>query len=266
MEADRLSPELIAEGLGTCWLARNIAYYESVGSTNDEARRLALAGAPEGTLVLAEEQTAGRGRLQRRWLAPRGQALLFSLVFYPTFEARDAFRLTMLASLACVQAVQEQTGLRPEIKWPNDLLLQGKKLAGILSELGQAGDRLYAVVGIGLNVNVDFSPWPELREQATSLREALGRPVPRLPILQATLRRMEAGYDRLRTGASPFDEWMANLATLGQSVQVTTPEGTFEGKASGVDPDGALQVTLPDGSTRRVLAGDVESLRLESTP
>lgn len=263
MEADTLSPDIIAEGLGTCWLARNIVYYTTVGSTNDEARRLALAGVPEGTLVIAEEQTAGRGRLQRRWLAPRGQALLFSLIFYPTFEARDAFRLTMLGSLACVRAIEEQTGLRHEIKWPNDLLLQGKKLAGILSELGQAGDRLFAILGIGLNVNVDFTPWPDLRDRATSLREVLGGPVPRRPLLQAILRHIEAGYDRLRTGVSPFEEWAASLGTLGRSVRVTTSEGTFEGHATGVDADGALRVTLPDGTTRRIVAGDVESLRAE---
>jgi BirA family biotin operon repressor/biotin-[acetyl-CoA-carboxylase] ligase len=265
MEADTLSPDIIAEGLGTCWLARNIVYYETVGSTNDEARRLALAGAPEGTLVIAEEQTAGRGRLQRRWLAPRGQALLFSLIFYPSFDARDAFLLTMLGSLACMRAIEEQTGLRPEIKWPNDLLLNGKKLAGMLSELGHVGDRLYAILGIGVNVNVDPAAWPQLRQQATSLREVLGHPVPRRPLLQAILRHIEAGYDRLRTVVSPFEEWAANLGTLGRSVQVTTTEGTFEGEASGVDPDGALRVTLPDGTTRRVIAGDVESLRTQGS-
>lgn len=258
---DNLSPELIAAGLGTLWLARHIVYYESVGSTNDEARRLAQAGTPEGTLVIAEEQTAGRGRLGRQWLAPAGQALLFSLIFYPTIEPRYLYQLTMLSSLACVQAVAEQTGLRPAIKWPNDLLLDDRKLAGILSEVGQAGERLYVVVGIGLNVNVDFSAWPELRQQATSLSEALGQPVPRLPLLQEILRRIEVGYDRLRAGHSPYDEWVANLATLGKPVRVTTPEGILEGQASGVDPDGALCVTLADGSTKRILAGDVERLR-----
>jgi len=258
---DTLSPDVVATGLGTCWLARKIVYYETVGSTNDEARRLALAGTPEGTLVLANEQTAGRGRLDRRWLAPRGQALLFSLIFYPTLTPRHVHQLTMLSSLACMHAVLDQTGLRPAIKWPNDLLLDGKKLAGILSEIGQAGERLYAVVGIGLNVNVDFAPWPELREQATSLREALGRPVPRVPLLQEILRRIETAYDRLRAGHSPHEEWAANLATLGREVRVITSEGVIGGRASAVDPEGALELTLTDGTTRRVLVGDVESLR-----
>ena len=257
----KLSPELITSGLGTTWLARNVVYYDKIGSTNDEARKLALAGTPEGTLVVADEQTAGRGRLQRRWLAPPGQALLFSLIFYPDLAPRDAFQLTMLSSVACVQAVQNLTCLRPVIKWPNDLLLDGKKLAGILSEMGQAGERLSAVVGIGLNVNVDLTPWPDLAQRATSLREMLGRTVPRVPLLQEILRQIEMRYDLLRAGQSPYEEWLANLATLGREVRVTTPEGVFEGRASGVDRDGALELTLPDGTKRRILVGDVESLR-----
>jgi BirA family biotin operon repressor/biotin-[acetyl-CoA-carboxylase] ligase len=258
---DVLTPDRVAAGLGTCWLGRRIFYHESTGSTNDEARQLALAGTPEGTLVLAEEQTAGRGRLQRPWVAPPGQALLFSLVFYPSGVPQDAFALTMLSSLACMQAVLSQTGLRPAIKWPNDLLLEGRKLAGILSELGQAGERYYAVVGIGLNVNVDFSPWPELGRQATSVGAVLGHPIPRLPLLQEILRRLEARYDQLRAGQSPYEEWVANLATLGRQVRIVTAEETLEGLASSVDPDGALRLDLPDGTTRRVIVGDVESLR-----
>ncbi len=258
---DRLSPDAIASGLGTCWLGRHIVYYESVGSTNDEARRLAQAGTPEGTLVLAEQQTAGRGRLQRPWISPEGQALLFSLVFYPSLAPRQAFQLVMLTSLACMRAVRATSGLETRIKWPNDLLLGGKKLAGILGELGQAGERLYAVVGVGLNVNVDLASYPELREQATSLCGALGHPVARLPLLQEILRRIEESYDRLRAGHSPYDEWVANLDTLGREVRLTVAEGTFEGRAASVDPDGALCLALPDGTARRFLVGDVESLR-----
>ena len=258
---DRLEPTLIVAGLGTRWLAHEIVYYESIHSTNDEARRLALEGAPAGTLVLAEEQTAGRGRLGRRWVAPRGQALLFSLIFYPPLAPRFAYQLTMLSSLACRRAVEVQTGVRLEIKWPNDLLLGGKKLAGILSEIGQLGDRFFAVIGIGLNVNVGFGPWPELRERATSLREALGRSVSRLPLLQEILRQIEVGYDRLCAGHSPYNEWAANLGTLGQQVRVTVADGVLEGLAVGVESDGALRLKLPDGTHKLILVGDVEALR-----
>ncbi len=260
---DKLSPESIAAGLGTRWLARpdRIYYYERTGSTNDEARRLALAGAPEGTLVIAEEQTAGRGRLGRRWLAPAGEALLFSILFLPPLAAHEAYPLTMVASLACLHAVEAETGLHPTLKWPNDLLLKGKKLAGMLSELGQVDDRLYCIIGIGLNVNVDFAAAPELRTQATSLRLSLSHPVPRLPLLQAILRRIEAGYDALRAGHSPYPAWVTHLGTLGQAVRVTTSEGSFAGVATSADPDGALYITLPDGSMRRILTGDVQGLR-----
>lgn len=258
---DKLTPELVAAGLGTRWLAHRIVYFESIGSTNDEARCLAQEGTPEGTLVVAEAQTAGRGRLQRRWLAPVGQALLFSLVFYPQIEPRAFFQLTMLASLSCLHAVRSQTGLTPQIKWPNDLLLHGRKLAGVLSELGQTAERLHGIVGIGLNVNVDFTPFPELHGQATSLCEVLGTTVPRLPLLQEILRWFENGYDRLRAGHSPYAEWSANLATLGQEVRVVTSEGSFTGRATSVDPDGTLHLTLADGTARRIMVGDVEHLR-----
>lgn len=258
---DELSPDRIAAGLHTRWLAHRIVYYERTASTNDVARRLALEGTPDGTLVVADEQTAGRGRLGRRWLAPPGQALLFSLVLYPPLPPQEAYQLTMLASLACVEAIVAQTGLQPAIKWPNDLLLGELKLAGILSELCRLDEGLYAIVGVGLNVNVDFSAYPELAAQATSLGEALGRPVPRLPLLQEILRRLEARYERLRAGRSPYPEWVAHLATLGRKVRVRTHQGAFEGLARAAGPDGALVVELAGGETRRVLVGDVEQLR-----
>ncbi|MGQ9682075.1 MAG: biotin--[acetyl-CoA-carboxylase] ligase [Anaerolineae bacterium] len=258
---DTLSEAAIATGLGTSWLARTIVYRPTTGSTNDDARRLALAGTPEGTLVVTDHQTAGRGRLQRRWLAPTGQALLFSVVFYPALDARDIFQLTMLASLAALEGIAEQTGLNPSIKWPNDLTLQGRKLAGILSELGQAGERLYAVVGIGINVNTDFSAVPDLQPLAISLSEVLGRPVPRVPLLQATLRRLETRYDHLRGGRSAYAEWRVHLSTLGQRVRVTSSDGIQEGVAAEVEPSGALVLALDDGTRRQVLAGDVQSLR-----
>jgi len=258
---DELSPEHIRAGLGTRWLAHRVVCYERIGSTNDEARRLALEGTPNGTLVIANEQTAGRGRLRRAWVAPPGQALLFSLVFYVPLSPQEAYQLTMLASLACVEAIAAQTRLQPAIKWPNDLLLGRRKLAGILSEICGLDDGVSVVVGVGLNVNVDFAAWPELQQQATSLREALGWPVPRIPLLQEILRRMEDRYERMAAGQSPYSDWLEHLATLGQQVRVITHEETLEGLAKGADPDGALVLQLPDGALRRIRVGDVESLR-----
>ncbi len=256
-----LAPDHIAAGLGTRWLAHRIVHYARIGSTNDEARRLALEGTPDGTLVVADEQTAGRGRLGRAWVAAPGEALLFSLVFYPPLQPHEAYQLIMLSAVACVEGIAAETRLQPTIKWPNDLLLGRRKLAGILSEACALDQGLYVVVGIGLNVNVDFSAWPELAGQATSLAETFGRPLPRLPLLQEILRRIEARYDQLRAGQSPYADWAANLATLGQEVRVTTHEGTFEGLARRVDPDGALIIVQADGAERRILVGDVERLR-----
>ncbi|HOG47130.1 MAG TPA: biotin--[acetyl-CoA-carboxylase] ligase [Anaerolineae bacterium] len=258
---EQLSPTSIAAGLGTRWLAQRIIHYERIGSTNDEARRLALEGTPEGTLVIAEEQTAGRGRLGRRWVAAPGEALLFSLVFYPPLPPQDAYQVTMLLSVACVEAIAAETRMQPAIKWPNDLLLGRRKLAGILSEMCRLDDGIYVVAGIGLNVNVDFSAWPDLAGQATSLAEAFGRPLPRLPLLQEILRRIEARYDRLRAGELPHADWVEHLATLGQMVRVTTHQGVIEGLARSADPDGALVLELADGTTQRILVGDVERLR-----
>jgi len=240
-------------------------------------------------LVIAEEQTSGRGRLGRRWWAPPASCLLLSLIFRPPLIPPQAQRLTMIAGLACAEAVEAQTGLHPGLKWPNDLVLEGRKLAGILTELEIAGERLaFVVVGIGLNVNVDFrrqAADAELQRSAIGLSQALGRPVDRLALLNELLVRLERRYELLRAGKSPHAEWAARLVTLGRVVRVVTPSPTLplrgggsipspalplagggrvlEGQAIGVDADGALLVRLPDGRLERVLAGDV-TLREES--
>jgi BirA family biotin operon repressor/biotin-[acetyl-CoA-carboxylase] ligase len=258
---DVLGTEAIRTGLRTRVMGQTVYFWPDVGSTNDELKRLAEAGAPEGSLAIADHQRAGRGRLQRRWEASAGSNLLLSLLFRPTFLVPErVLLLTMLCALAAADAVTRVTGLQPELKWPNDLMLNGKKLAGILTELACDPDGTHlswVVVGLGLNVNQDFDAWPELAETATSLKLALGRPVPRLPLLQAFLTEVEMRYEALRAGYSPQPEWAARLATLGRVVTVTGYEGTVQGIAEGVDETGALLLRLPDGSQRRVLTGDV---------
>lgn len=260
-----LSGESIRAGLQTSVFGRVVYYWPAIASTNDELKRLADQGAPEGALAITDHQLAGRGRLQRTWIASAGSSLLTSLLFRPSFlSLSQASQLTMLCSLAMADAVDGVAGLQPALKWPNDLLLGSKKLAGVLTELGigqgsAAGAALeWVVVGVGLNVNLDFAAQvPELAETAVSLATALGRPVPRLPLLQTYLVNVEARYEALRAGHSPLSEWTARLATLGQAMTIHAPDGVYEGLAESVDETGALLLRLADGRSVRILTGDV---------
>jgi len=259
---ERLSAESIAKGLTTAFMGRRVIYYRSVGSTNDVAKELAAQGAPEGTLVIADEQTAGKGRLGRCWLAPPGTSLLMSLLFRPDFLApSQAQRLTMVCSLAVVEAIEVVTGLTAAIKWPNDIVVQGKKAGGILTELGATDEHLdYAIVGLGLNVNLDFGAVAAMRElaaTATSLSQELGREVSRLTLLWKILENIEGRYRRLRAGELPHDEWASRLITLHHPIIADTLQGTVEGWAESVDADGALIVRVNGDVRQRILAGDV---------
>lgn len=259
---EELSLASIEKGLTTTFIGRRVIYYRSIGSTNDVARELAAQGAPEGTLVIADEQTAGKGRLGRRWLAPSGTSLLMSLLFRPHFLASyQAQRLTMICSLAVVEAIEAVTGLAAAVKWPNDIVVQGKKAGGILTELGATGVRLdYAVVGLGLNVNLDFGvgeAMGELAATATSLSQERGREVSRLALLWRILEKVEDRYQRLEVGELPHKEWASRLVTLHNHIIVDTPRGVIEGWAEGVDADGALTLRTDCGERQRVLAGDV---------
>ncbi len=256
---DVLSPDSIRSGLATRFVGQTVYYWPAIGSTNDELKRLADEGAPEGTLAIADEQTAGRGRLGRTWVAPPGSSLLMSLLFRPDWLApARAQQITMLCALAAADAVAAIAGTQPSLKWPNDLLLDGKKLAGVLTELSFAGDELaWAVVGVGLNVAVDFAGQPQVAATATSLSMAAGRSVSRLSLLHAYLSGVEARYDALRAGQSPHGEWAARLATSGQAVTVHAPDGVYQGIAESVDETGALLLRQPSGEVVRMLAGDV---------
>jgi BirA family biotin operon repressor/biotin-[acetyl-CoA-carboxylase] ligase len=265
---DALSEERIRATLTTEVFGRELVYLPSTGSTNNVAKDLAAQGAPEGTVVLADVQTAGRGRLRRRWVAPPGTCLLCSILFRPDLPLTQAQRLTMLCSLAAADAVTQVAELPVSLKWPNDLIVQTpnsklrslawKKLAGVLTETGVTGQRLdFLVVGIGINVNVGSDALPALAPDATSILAETGREVDRAVLLAALLAGAETRYARLRTGESPRVEWAARLATLGQSVEVSISEGTLAGVAEAVDENGALLLRTPDGLCHRLLAGDV---------
>lgn len=255
----KLSSQAIKQGLTTEFMGQHVVYYDSIGSTNEVARELAERGAVEGTLIVADEQTAGKGRRGRRWIAPRGTSLLASLILYPPLETSQIARLTMSSSLAAAHAIEEVTSLSVHFKWPNDILLGGKKAGGILVEAVHIGEALeHAVVGIGLNANLDITEIPEIADTATSISMELGGSVSRLELLQALLRHMESEYRLLVAGESPHDRWRQRLRLLGTQVQVATPWGDESGRAETVDANGALILRRDDGTTARITVGDVQ--------
>ena len=261
-----LSSECIQASLTTAFVGRPTHYRATIGSTMDEARLLAEGGAPEGTVIVADEQTAGRGRLQRTWWAPPASSLLLSLLLRPDLPARQAQRLTVICSLSVCDAISEVASLQAEVKWPNDVLIDGRKVCGILTELDVLEARIrYAIVGIGINVNLDFAGAPPLMAPATSLSIVAGHPVSRLELYLALCASVERRYVALREGQSFHREWAERMATIGERVQVTGPGEQWDGQAVGVDEDGALLVREAQGDVRRVLAGDV-TLRPGSHP
>jgi len=261
-----MDPERVLSSLTTKYIGRRFIYLPKTTSTQDVARRLAEEGAPEGTLVLADEQTAGRGRLGRRWLAPPDSSLLFSIIFYPPLAPSQVHCLTMLCSLAIVSAIHQVTGLETGIKWPNDVVTlrpgatRYAKLAGILTESCLVGEGLaYAIVGMGINVNFDPAVLGETIAPATSLAAELGGPVDRRHLLVALLAQVEERYEALKRGEQAMlqEQWAARLVTLGQEVQVTWEGGMLQGVAAGVDTEGALLLRDNAGTLHRILAGDV---------
>ncbi|MBI4233665.1 MAG: biotin--[acetyl-CoA-carboxylase] ligase [Chloroflexi bacterium] len=251
-----MSVEAVRQGLATRIVGQRLLYCPQVTSTMDVARQEAAAGAPEGTVVLAEEQTAGRGRFQRRWVSPPGANLYFSVLLYPSLE--ELHRLNMAATLAVVRAVQVTTGLYPSIKWPNDIRLGGRKLCGILIESSLEGSAVrYAIVGIGVNVNLDTSQHPEIASIATSLSKERGGPVSRQVVLRAILEEMDSLYCSLKGGESAREEWVLHLETLGKWVQVRWGEHVEEGLAHDVDLEGNLVLERRDKSRITVAAGEV---------
>ncbi len=257
MANDELSAAAIQRDLGTRRLGQRVVYYERVSSTNDVAKQLAHAGEPEGTLVIADEQTAGRGRWGRAWLAPARSSLLMSLVLRPPLAPAHSPRVTMAVALGTCDAIHAETGLEARLKWHNDLLIGGKKCAGILAETGILGDEIeYMVVGLGVNVNFAASV-AGIPGDATTLADELGAPFPRARLARAILRQVERYYLRLCAGENLRPEWAARLVTLGQRVRARSPAGTVAGVAGDVDDDGALLVCRDDGAIARLVAEEV---------
>lgn len=248
-----LSAETILHSLRTKVLGREVHFAPQTGSTNEDARRLAQAGAPSGTLVVTEEQLAGRGRRGRRWLAPPGTSLLFSLLFRPEERWTE---LGMAAALGARQGIEAVSGLEVGLKWPNDLLVNGRKVGGVLVEAGTHPN--WCIVGTGININWDPRVLPEL-VGASSLSVEAGRPLDRLPLLATILEAIEGWYERWRA-VSILPEWRRHLETLGREVTVLQEGESWSGRAVDLDESGGLVVERPDGRRTTVLAGEV-SLR-----
>ena len=253
--ANLLDRALVERRLRTRYLGRNLLYLDTTSSTQDVARAEAERGGPVGTAVLAEEQTAGRGRLGRAWVSPAGKNIYVTLVMRPP---APKLRVLSIVSPLAIAEVLEGIGLTPRLKWPNDVLVGGRKIAGILIETELSGDAVkYALVGIGLNVNFDVEATPEIADIATSVRRELGRDASREELLAALLNAFEARYEQALEGEAVFQAWRSRLETLGRRVRATLGERVEEGVAEDVDAEGNLLVRRDDGSLAVVEAGDV---------
>jgi len=242
-------------------VGRDIHVFQETTSTNDVMEKLARDGVPEGVVVFAESQTRGRGRMGRSWISPRGKGLWFSVLLRPLLAPQETTRLTVAAAAALARAIQAQTGLAPDIKWPNDILLRGRKVAGILTEMQAEVDRVkHVILGIGVDVNLQAGEYPaELRDVATSLLLEGGRSVERPDLAAAILAELNRDYNRVCEGrfAEVADEWEARCTTLGRGVTITVGPRIIRGRAESLDPDGALLVRTQHGHLERILGGDV---------
>ncbi len=253
--SNSIAPADISTGLPTRFVGQKIYSYPSLTSTMDEARRLAREGAAEGTAVTTEVQTVGRGRLQRAWLTPGGN-IAISIILRPALP--DLPCLIMISSLAVARSIKAVTGLDTQVKWPNDVLIGGRKVSGILIESDIQGKLVnHSVIGIGINVNLSLADFPEIRPIATSLSEALGREVSRLALVRRLLVEFEELYLRAVNGEGVYEEWRDRLVTLGCRVRASSQTSVFEGTAESVSRDGSLLIRGTGGTLFRVIAGDV---------
>lgn len=252
-------------GIRASVVGRTVHYLASVDSTNAALRALAEAGAPEGTVVLADEQTAGRGRAGRSWFSPPGLGLWFSVLLRPDRPPRELSAFSIVTAVSVARALRESSGVDARVKWPNDVVAGDRKLGGVLLESlqGAGGAIAHLVAGIGLNVNLEPGDLPpELAASATSLRMLLGRPVPRLDVLRAVLSRFDEDWRLFEAdGLEAFrSRWIALSTTLGRRIEVARDTGTVRGVAVGLSPAGALIVETEDGGRTEVWHGDVTPL------
>jgi BirA family biotin operon repressor/biotin-[acetyl-CoA-carboxylase] ligase len=259
---DALHADDLSARLGeTRVVGREIHVFQETTSTNDVAARLARGGAEEGSVVFAESQTKGRGRMGRSWISPAGKGLWFTVLLRPNIPPQETIQLTVAAATALARAITLQTGLVPEIKWPNDILIRGRKVAGILTEMRAELDRVQeALLGIGMDVNLEAGDFPDnLRRAATSLMIETGQKVNRAELAVAVMRELDRDYQLVIGGQFErlAEQWQQRCTTLGRQVTIRLGDRVIRGRAESLDDDGALLVRGAHGHLERIVGGDV---------
>jgi len=263
-EPEQLNIEELKQLMETCRFGQLIQYYDKVGTTQIIAREAAEAGAAEGTLVIAEQQLEGRGRMGRSWLSPPSKGIWMSMVLRPSVPIHFAPQLTLLTAVALCQALRQTTKLPIGIKWPNDLLFEGRKISGILLESVAEEERLkYIIAGVGISVNLEESDYdPELLSKAVSLRMAAGCKLNRSAIIAAFLQQWEQLYDQYHAeGFGPVMAlWEQYAVSIGKPAQLITPQGIIIGTPIGLHESGAIRVKLDDGTVKAVFSAEMGEL------
>ena len=257
---DIISAEEIKSRLDTRWAGCQVRYFDTLDSTNICAKRLAEEGAPNGTLVIADQQTAGRGRRGRQWETPKGTAIAMTILLRPKLRPEKACMLTLVMGMAVTKALNELFHLSCRIKWPTDVVLDGKKICGILTEMSTEINVInYLVIGSGINANIRSFP-EELKDKAVSLCTALGHEVNRAQIIQYCMKYLEHYYDIFKRSGDMsllMDEYNEMLVSVGSEVCVLEPSGEYRGISEGIDQAGELLVRRADGHVEQVYAGEV---------
>ena len=258
---DKLYPEMVRCGLEKCRFASEVYYYQSTDSTNDVAERLAVNSDKEGIVVIAEKQGRGRGRLGRSWMSSENIGIWMSIVIRPKIDYMNACWITPAASVAVATAIREVTGLSALIKWPNDVMIDGRKVSGILVETGKGNNQLpFMILGIGVNVNHKLNDFPsEIQDRSISLALAGGRNFSRLDLVQEILRNLEKYFNILEEAGPDtiVSEWEKLSVTFGRRIKVQIPAGILEGFGNGIGENGEILIRKDDGRIEGVFSGDV---------
>lgn len=259
---DKVTENEVQLGLQTAYIGRNVHFKETVSSTQKIASKLVYEGAPEGTIVVAEEQLEGRGRLQRKWYSPKGTGIWMSIILRPDIPIHQAPQLTLLAAVSVAQAIEMYTGVKVGIKWPNDILINGKKVVGILTEMQAEIDKIQAIIiGIGINVNHKKEHFaPEISQIATSLALEKGSEINRAGLMQAIFLHMEKLYEEYLLHGFSFIKalWESYAISIGKEIKAVTMNETFIGLAKGIRDDGVLILEDHNGAIHYIHSADIE--------